>query len=82
MTCFWKDSSIKILTQGGHEYVVPFNQEVKQVHSIAGGLLIHAVHSLDRIQFTQSRQPQLDRAESFFTLCGHPLNDVQPLGIL
>jgi hypothetical protein len=52
MKCFFKDTMVKILTPGGQEFIVPFNQEVVNVFAIHDGILIQAKHSLDSIHYT------------------------------
>ena len=81
MRCVYKDTHIKIITPGGSEYIIPFNQEIIKVHAIHDGILIHAKHNADLLYYQHHSQNDLvpDQSPpqySYFTVTKHPLNDV------
>ena len=49
--CVFKDTKLTVITPGGHEYVVPFNQDIVAVHPIADGIIIQALHLPDQLYF-------------------------------
>ena len=51
MKCYFKDTMIKVLTPGGQEFIVPFNQEVINIFAIHDGIIIKAKHSLDSVHY-------------------------------
>ena len=52
--CLYTSSQIKVVTQGGHEYLVPFDLEIKRIFPIQDGILIAAKYNEDMIYYRNS----------------------------
>ena len=61
---------------------MPFNQPVRSVFAIHDGILIQAKNCPDLLNFELSPVSDTKSVSySYFTVTGHPLNDVYTLGI-
>ena len=65
--CLYKGEEIKVLTQGGHEYLIPFNLEIDQVFPIDNGIMIVAKYNEEpsaRVQMSRPAQATATRART------------------
>lgn len=49
--CYFKDSSLRIYSRGGSEYVVPLVFNVEEVFPIENGLIVKVRHNRDKLLF-------------------------------
>ena len=81
MRCIYKESKMKIVTEGGNEFVVPLQQRISKVYPLEDGILIQCYFEPDLLRFNPSILAEKKRKTFiYFTVVGHPLNEVHILG--
>jgi hypothetical protein len=85
--CYFKDSSLRIYSRGGSEFIVPMVFQVEQVYPIENGLIAKLAYDRDKLMFDASqvrKEPLFMRNEAtkewtYVTILEHPLDDIHPL---
>ena len=91
--CFFKDSSIRVYSRGGSEFVIPTLFQVENVFPIENGIIIQVRHDRDKLIFdpaTVKKEAnngslfgrQLSKEWTYMTVSDHPINDIHPLSFL
>lgn len=83
MRCFYKDTELKVVTQGGMEFVNNPKQKIERVFPLQDGLIIQAEFRPDMYYYEPSGSNHYSRpsTSAYFSLLEHPLNDLHPLSI-
>jgi len=85
--CYFKDTSLRVYSRGGSEFVVPMVFQVEDVYPIENGIIAKLRYDRDKLMFdaTQIRGGPLNRNQStqkewtYATITDHPLDDIHPL---
>ncbi len=84
-----QDKSIRIYSRGGSEFIVPMLLNVENVFPIENGIIIKALYNRDQATFdpwnagnnTDKLMDDDAQKYAYFSIEGHPLNDLHPLRI-
>jgi hypothetical protein len=49
--CYFKDSSLRVYSRGGSEFIVPMIFNVEQVYPIENGLIVKVRYDRDKLYF-------------------------------
>jgi hypothetical protein len=76
MTCEYnpEEGNLVITTRGGQEFIASTKMPLLDVFPLEDGLLLKCLYKPEYVSST-------DNLHSYFTLTGHPLNDIYPLAM-
>ena len=82
----FQDSSLRIYSRGGSEFIVPLHFKVEDVYPIENGIIIKVLydkHLLFFDPFQIRRDGQIAQSQlpeyAYLTIQDHPLSDIHPL---
>jgi hypothetical protein len=77
------EKTVKVVTRGGQEFIIPVHIDVLSLFPLQDGVLIKAEYNKDVLNFEMGgpKASQRKRQYAYMTITDHPLNDLKPLAL-